>query len=108
MPRNYEAGGNWTNLLDSEDLLLCSKDPIEILRGLEALYPLKGISRLKFYLVSNGNMTRLIKGHLNTLSVRTSVNNACGRMDRSFETSSRSHGSSFEGGINQNWIGQVS
>ena len=46
-----DAGDHYEYIaIYSDDLLVFSKDPIKILKGLEALYPLKGVGRLEFYL----------------------------------------------------------
>ena len=43
--------GHWEYIaVYSNDLLVFSKDPVKILRGLETLYPLKGVGKPEFYL----------------------------------------------------------
>ena len=52
-----DAGGHWEYIaVYSDDLLVFSKEPIKILRGLETLYPLKEVRKPEFYL---GGIKRL-------------------------------------------------
>ena len=52
----------------SDDLLVFSKEPTKILRGLEALYPLKGVGRPEFYLGGDVNMVKTDKGYMHAFS----------------------------------------
>ena len=48
----------------SDDLLVFSKDPVKILRGLETLYLLKGVGRPEFYLGGDVNMAKTAKSYM--------------------------------------------
>ena len=94
-----DAGGHWEYIaVYSDDLLVFSKDPVKILRGLETLYPLKGVGKPEFYLGGDVNMTKTARGISHTFSARTYIKNVCDKIEKMFETTLKNYGSPLEGG----------
>ena len=94
-----DAGGHWEYIaVYSDDLLVFSKDPVKILRGLETLYPLKGVGKPEFYLGGDVNMTKMANGISHAFSARTYIKNVCDKIEKMFETTLKNYGSPLEGG----------
>ena len=82
----------------SDDLLVFSKQALSILRGLESLFPLKGVGKPEFYL--GGDVTTLCtaNGYSNAFSAKTYIKNVCDKIERLFDVTLRNYGSPLEGG----------
>ena len=61
----------------SDDLLVFSKQPIAILKGLEALFPLKGVGEPEFYLGGDVDIIKTKNGSRHTFSAKTYIKNIC-------------------------------
>ena len=83
----------------SDDLLVFSKKPLVILRGLEALFPLKGVGEPEFYLGGDVSKSKHGDQYQRSLAARTYIKNVCDKIEKLFETTLKNYGSPLEGGI---------
>ena len=98
-----DAGDHWEYIaVYSDDLLVFSRDPVKILRGLETLYPFKGVGKPEFYLGGDVNVIKTSKGYTHAFSARTYIKNVCDKIEKLLETTLKNYGSSLEGDITQN------
>ena len=93
MGDHYEYLAVYTN-----DLLVVSKNPLAILRGLETLYPLKGVGKPEYYLGGDMNTVERADGPTLAFSARTYIKNVCEKIEKLFEVDLRNYGSPLEGG----------
>ena len=79
-----------------DDILIFSKSPMTIVRGLEALYILKGVGEPEFYL--GGNVSKAeINGKIRTvLSAKTYIKNCSEKIEKLFSTTLRQYGSPMD------------
>ena len=78
--------------------MVFSKNPVKILRGLETLYPLKGVEKPEFYLREDVNMIKTAKGITHAFSARTYIKNVCDKIEKMFKTTLKNYGSPLEEG----------
>ena len=69
----------------SDDLLVFRKSPLMILRGLEALFSLKGVGRPDFYLGGDVNIVKTKKGERYASLARIYIKNVCKKIEKLFE-----------------------
>jgi len=81
----------------SDDVLVFSKNPLKILRGLEALFPLKGVGEPEYYLEGDIGTTK--DGKYRTLSAKTYIKNCCDKIEKLYEVTLRNYGSPLEAGF---------
>ena len=62
-----------------DDTLIFSKSPMTIVRGLEALYILKGVGEPKFYLGGNVSKAKINRKVQTVLSAKTYIKNCLGK-----------------------------
>ena len=82
----------------SDDVLVFSKKPLVILKGLEALFPLKGVGKPEFYLGGDVGLRDTEHGTVHTFSAKTYIKNVFEKIECLFETTLKNYGSPLEGG----------
>ena len=82
----------------SDDILVFSKQAISILKGLESLFPLKGVGKPEFYLGGDVTVIRTGEGYTHAFAAKTYIKNVCDKIERLFETTLRNYGTPLEGG----------